>query len=109
MISGWICLARLKPTASEIIGVLVIPPGTNTLTVKPVPSRSLAMIALSASSAVLEGPSVGEPALRIVWRLVVTLMIRPQPWRISRRRSRIESKSGVKFTAIWPPAGSRNL
>ena len=39
----------------------------------------------------------------------MTVMIRPQPWRISRRRSRIESKSSVKFTAIWPPAGGRNL
>jgi hypothetical protein len=36
--------------------VLVTPPGTETLTVTPVPSRSFAMIALSASSAALEGP-----------------------------------------------------
>ena len=60
MISGWICRARLKPAASEIIGALVIPPGTSTLTVKPVPSRSLAMIALSASTAALEGPKSGS-------------------------------------------------
>ena len=32
------------------------PAGTRTLTVTPVPSRSFAMIALSASSAALEGP-----------------------------------------------------
>jgi hypothetical protein len=31
MISGWIHLALLKPAASEIIGVLVTPPGTSTL------------------------------------------------------------------------------
>src|SRR6266851_8405586 len=56
MTSGWISLARSKPASSEIIGVLVTPPGTSTLTVTPVPSRSFAMIALSASSAALEGP-----------------------------------------------------
>ena len=49
-------LGAIKPCLSEIIGVLVIPPGTSTLTVTPVPSRSFAMIALSASSAALEGP-----------------------------------------------------
>ena len=53
---GWINLVRSKPASSEIIGVLVTPPGTRTLTVTPVPSRSFAMIALSASSAALEGP-----------------------------------------------------
>ena len=41
---------------AEIIGVFVTPPGTSTLTVTPVPSRSFAIIALSASSAALEGP-----------------------------------------------------
>jgi len=51
MTSGCISLA-----SSDIIGVLVTPPGTRTLTVTPVPSRSFAMIALSASSAALEGP-----------------------------------------------------
>jgi hypothetical protein len=55
MTSGWIILARSKPD-SDTIGVFVIPPGTRTLTVTPVPSRSFAMIALSASSAALEGP-----------------------------------------------------
>src|SRR5271166_3321705 len=55
MTSGWIILARSKPEA-DTIGVFVIPPGTRTLTVTPVPSRSFAMIALSASSAALEGP-----------------------------------------------------
>jgi hypothetical protein len=59
MTSGWISLPRSKPASSEIIGVLVIPPGTKTLTVTPVPSRSFAMIALSASSAALDGPYVG--------------------------------------------------
>src|ERR1700730_95944 len=54
--SGWISLARSKPASSEIIGVSVTPPGTRTLTVAPVPSRSFAMIALSASSAALDGP-----------------------------------------------------
>ena len=33
MTSGWINSARLKPAWSEIIGVLVTPPGTRTLTV----------------------------------------------------------------------------
>src|SRR6267143_6159912 len=80
--SGWISLARSKPASSEIIGVSVTPPGTSNLTVTPVPSRSFAMIALSASSAALDGPYVGEPAFNIVPRLVVTLMIRPQPSRI---------------------------
>ena len=56
MTSGWIILARSKPDSSDTIGVFVIPPGTRTLTVTPVPSRSFAMIALSASSAALEGP-----------------------------------------------------
>ncbi len=46
--SGWIIAARSNPASSEIIDVLVIPPGTKTLTVTPVPSRSFAMIALSA-------------------------------------------------------------
>jgi hypothetical protein len=40
MTSGWIRLARSKSASSEIIGVLVTPPGTKTLTVTPVPSRS---------------------------------------------------------------------
>src|SRR5271169_3982370 len=56
MTSGWIILARSKPASSDTIGVLVTPPGTKTLTVTPVPSRSFAMIAPSASSAALEGP-----------------------------------------------------
>ena len=56
MTSGWIIWARSKPAASDTIGVLVIPPGTKTLTVTPVPSRSFAIIALSASSAALDGP-----------------------------------------------------
>ena len=56
MISGWIIPARSKPAWSEIIGVLVIPPRTKTLTVTPLPSRSFAMIALSASSAASDGP-----------------------------------------------------
>src|SRR5258705_1028727 len=81
MTSGWIILARSKPD-SDTIDVFVIPPGTRTLTVTPVPSRSFAMIALSASSAALDGPYVGEPAFNIVPRLVVTLMTRPQPSRI---------------------------
>jgi hypothetical protein len=46
----------LETPSSEIIGVLVTPPGTKTLTVTPLPSRSFAMIALSASSAALDGP-----------------------------------------------------
>ena len=53
MTSGWIILARSKPDA-DTIGVFVIPPGTRTLTVTPVPSRSFAMIALSTSSAALD-------------------------------------------------------
>jgi hypothetical protein len=55
MTSGWIILARSKPD-SATIGVFVIPPGTKTLTVTPLPSKSFAMIALSASSAALESP-----------------------------------------------------
>ena len=47
--SGWIIVARSKPASSEIIGVLVIPPGTKTLTVTPLPLRSFAMIALRRS------------------------------------------------------------
>ena len=42
MTSGWIILARSNPD-SDTIGVFVIPPGTRTLTVTPVPSRSFAM------------------------------------------------------------------
>jgi hypothetical protein len=49
-------LGALEPASLEIIGVFVIPPGTKTLTVTPVPSRSFAIIALSASSAALDGP-----------------------------------------------------
>ena len=56
MTSGWMRLARSKPASSEIIGVFVTPPGTKTLTVTPAPSRSFAMIALSASSAAFDGP-----------------------------------------------------
>jgi hypothetical protein len=41
----------------------VTPPGTKTMTVNPVPSRSFIMIALSASNAALDGAWVGEPAL----------------------------------------------
>jgi hypothetical protein len=48
-------LARSNPD-SDTIGVFVIPPGTRTLTLTPVPSRFFTMIALSASSAALEGP-----------------------------------------------------
>jgi hypothetical protein len=55
---GWISLARSKPASSEIIGVLVTPPGTKTFTVTPVPSRSFAIIALSASNAALEDRSL---------------------------------------------------
>jgi hypothetical protein len=44
MTSGWIILARSKPD-SDTIGVFVIPPGTRTLMVTPVPSRSFALIA----------------------------------------------------------------
>ena len=40
MTSGWIILARSKPN-SDTIGVFVIPPGTRTLTVTPVPSGPL--------------------------------------------------------------------
>src|ERR1700732_1751552 len=60
MTSGWIILVRSKPD-SDTMGVLVIPPGTKTLTVTPVPSRSFAMIALSTSSAAYGGP-VGRGA-----------------------------------------------
>ena len=57
--SGWIIVARAKPASSEIIGVLVIPAGTRTLTVTPLPSRSFAIIAMSASSmAIGRGASV---------------------------------------------------
>ena len=38
------------------IGVFVTPPGTSTLTVMPLPSRSFAMIAEKASSAAFDGP-----------------------------------------------------
>ena len=91
----WISLARSKPASSDTIGVLVIPPGTSTLTVMPVPSRSFAMIALSASSAALDGPYVGEPAFNIVPRLVVTLMIRPQPSRIISGTTAFASAKGA--------------
>jgi nucleoside-diphosphate-sugar epimerase len=52
---GDMLLVRSKPD-SDTIGVFVIPPGTRTLTVTPVLSRSFAIIALSASSAALDGP-----------------------------------------------------
>jgi hypothetical protein len=58
------------------------PPGTNTLTVTPLPARSLAMIAENASKAAFDGPYVGEPSRIIVPRLVVTLTMRPHFWRI---------------------------
>src|SRR5713101_7792547 len=56
MTSGGIILARSNPASSGIIGALFTPPGTRTLTMTPVPSRSFAIIALSASSAALDGP-----------------------------------------------------
>src|SRR5215468_7228119 len=56
MTCGWIIAARSKPDSIGTIGVLVTPPGTSTLTVTPVPSRSLDMIADIASSAAFEGP-----------------------------------------------------
>jgi hypothetical protein len=56
MTSGWIILTRSKPALSDTNGVLVIRLGKTTLTVTQLLSRSLAMIALSASSAALEGP-----------------------------------------------------
>ena len=56
MTSGWIICARSNPASGGTIAVLVTPPGTSTLTVTPVPSRSFAMIADSASSAAFEGP-----------------------------------------------------
>src|SRR6266849_7168891 len=61
----------------------------------PVPSRSFAMIAQSASSAALDGPYVGEPAFSIVPRLVVTLTIRPQPWRIMSGTTAFASAKGA--------------
>ena len=54
--SGWIICCRSKPDSCGTIGVLVTPPGTSTLTVTPVPSRSFAMIAENASSAAFDGP-----------------------------------------------------
>src|SRR5207302_4056075 len=61
MLSGWIIACRSKPDSCGTIGVLVTPPGTSTLTVTPLPSRSFAMIAENASSAAFDGPSAGEP------------------------------------------------
>src|SRR5712675_1625705 len=95
MTSGWISLPRSKPASPEIIGASVTPPGTRTLTVTPAPSRSFAMIALSASSAALDGPYVGEPAFNIVPRLVVTLMTRPQPSRIISGTTAFASANGA--------------
>src|SRR6516165_10980394 len=54
--AGWIISARSKPASGGTIGVLVTPPGTSTLTVTPVPARSLAMIAEKASKAAFDGP-----------------------------------------------------
>jgi hypothetical protein len=49
-------LAHLKPAPPDAVGVLVTALGTRTSTVSPVPSSSFAKIALSASSAALDGP-----------------------------------------------------
>src|ERR1700730_2121282 len=92
--SGWIILARSKPD-SDAIGVFVIPPGTRTLTVTPVPSRSFAMIALSASSAALDGPYVGEAAFNIVVGLVVAVMMRPQHSRMIAAQTAVASDRGA--------------
>src|SRR5580704_1062378 len=56
MTAGWIISARSKPASRGTMPVLVTPPGTSTLTVTPVPARSLAMIAEKASKAAFDGP-----------------------------------------------------
>ena len=56
MTSGWIISCRSNPASFGTIGVFVTPPGTSTLTVMPLPSRSFAMIDEKASSAAFDGP-----------------------------------------------------
>src|SRR6266446_10171168 len=75
-------LARASPRLDAVILVYVAPPGTSTLAVTPLPSSSCAMAATSASCPALEGPYGVPPLRHMVSMLVVTLMMRPQPWSI---------------------------
>ena len=56
MTSGYISFSRGIPDALGIMRVFTGLPGISTLAVTPVPSRSLAIIAVWASSAALVGP-----------------------------------------------------
>src|SRR5262249_42764450 len=60
-------------------GVSVGPPGTRMFTGTPVPSRALAKVAQLASSAALGAAEADSPPASMVSKLVVTLMMRPQP------------------------------
>src|SRR5262245_63725701 len=73
-------LSRTSPRVDAVILVYVAPPGTSTLAVTPLPSSSCAMAATSASCPALEGPYGVPPLRHMVSMLVVTPMMRPQPW-----------------------------
>src|SRR5262249_8214290 len=73
-------LSRTSARLEAVILVYVAPPGTSTLAVTPLLPSSCPMAATSASSPALAGPYGVPPLRHIVSILVVTLMMRPQPW-----------------------------
>src|SRR5262249_36734082 len=60
-------------------GVSVGPPGTTMFTVTPVPSRALAKLTQLAPGAAWDAPQADNPPASMVLKLVVTVMMRPQP------------------------------
>ena len=68
----------------ELAGTMAVsqgPPGTITLTVMPAPSNSLACPAAIASRPALAGPYGWNLPRSMVKKLVVTVTMRPQPFR----------------------------
>src|SRR5712691_1665725 len=94
-------LSRASPRVDAVILVYVAPPGTSTLAVTPLPSSSCAMAATSASCPALEGPYGVPPLRHIVSMLVVTLMMRPQPWPCRCPTTALDMKKApLRLTAI---------
>src|SRR5215831_8343 len=93
-------LSRTSPRVDAVILVYVAPPGTSTLAVTPLPSSSCAMAATSASCPALEGPYGVPPLRHMVSMLVVTPMMRPQPWPIRCPTTALDiKKAPVRLTA----------
>src|SRR5215471_6438850 len=94
-------LSLASAREEAVMLVYVAPPGTSTLAVTSLPSSSCAMAATRASCPALEGPYGVPPLRHMVSMLVVTLMMRPQPWSRRWPTAALDmKKTPLRLTAI---------